>query len=93
MRAAFTSGHVLPRPMPCEEVAGQQLDDLAPRADHDLGLERQPARDLSAQARPADLSADQERPGRADVHGIEMREPPGEHRRLEPTVPTNVDAP
>ena len=61
-----------------EEVARHQPDDLVPAADHNLGRERQPARELSAQSGAAHRPPDDEGPGGPDVDGVEMAQLPGE---------------
>jgi hypothetical protein len=52
-------------------VSGQP-GNFPARADHDLGVEGKPARDLVAQLRAADGASDHERTGAANVDGVEV---------------------
>ena len=81
------------RRRPREEALRQQPDDLRALADHDVGREGQPPLDFSVQLLAADPLTDDERAGRADVHGIEMLQLLGEGGWPEAPVTADVEAP
>src|SRR5262249_23128466 len=70
------------RPQDCE---------FASAADHDFGLEGQPAPDLGTQRPLADRSADDEGSGGADIDRIEVSQLLGQCAGLKRLVSTDVD--
>jgi len=76
-----------------EEVARHQPDDLAPLADHDLGIEGKSAGEFKAQLRAADWLPDDKGTRRADADDVEMLQLFGEGRRSKGSVTSDVDAP
>src|SRR5712691_6155990 len=55
-----------------ERILRHQPDNLAARADHDLGIKGKPACQFGAELRPGDGPPDHEGARRADVDGIEV---------------------
>ena len=78
--------------MAVEEIAGQQIEDLVSVADHNLGVERQPPRDLRSQISAADALPDHQSAGRADVDRVEMLQLRGENLRPELPMTSDVQA-
>jgi hypothetical protein len=73
-------------------VVRQQPDDLTAPTDHDLSIERKPAREFEAQSCATDRRPDHERTGRADVDGTKVLQLSGEQSRSESSVAADVDA-
>ena len=75
-----------------ERILRHQSHDLAPFADHDLGIEGKHARELGAELRAGDRPPDHEGPRGADVDGIEMLQSFDQRGGPKGLVTSDVDA-
>src|SRR6266540_2651312 len=72
-------------------ILRHQPDNLAARADHDLGIKGKRACQFGAELRPRDRPPDDEGARRADVDGIEVLQLVDERGRPEGPVTADVD--
>jgi hypothetical protein len=76
-----------------EGIASDQLHQLTPAADHELGRKCQSPKELGTERGLGASSGDDEGPGRAEVHHTEVGELPGKEAGLKDPVSTYVHTP